>query len=279
MIRIITDSTSDITLEEAQKKNISVVPLKIMFGEQSYYDGITISRETFYEMLVSSEELPTTSQPSPEDFLKHFEDAKEAGDTVIAIILSSKISGTFQSAVIAKGLADYDDIHVVDSTTAIAGLRLLVDEAVRLRDAGASATAIIERVNDIIPRITLIAMVDTLDYLYKGGRLSKAAKIAGSILNFKPLITLANGELSLIGKARGTKKAMQLIGDEMDKFSPLDSSVPVYFGYTAVQSTCQTLQNIMYDRYGIDSANAYAIGASIGTHVGPNACAIVYVRQ
>lgn len=281
MIKIITDSSSDITPLRAKELGVEVVPLKIIFGETSYRDGVDISVDEFYEKLASYEALPTTSQPSPEDFLVIFEDAKAKGDTVIAITLSSKLSGTCQSAIIAKGLADYENIHIVDSLTAIGGVQMLVHEALRMVAEQVEVADIVARLNDIAPRIIILAVIDTLENLYKGGRLSRAAKIAGSLLSFKPLITVDDGIINLKGKARGTKKAMALLCDEMDKLPDVDTSVPYYFGYTHVEAPSLVMKSIVSERYNIeiDENNVTCIGATIGTHIGPGGCAIIYLRK
>ena len=178
-IRIITDSTSDINPKEAEKMGITVIPLKVLFGEKEYREGIEITMDDFYKKLSEADKLPTTSQPSPEEFLEHFQQAKETGDSVIVLLIASKFSGTLQSATIAKDMVEYEDIHIIDSLTTITGLRLLVEHTITMREQKREVAEIVETINQLKERIVLLAMVDTLEYLHKGGRLSKSSLFLG----------------------------------------------------------------------------------------------------
>ncbi len=279
MVRIVTDSTSDISLEEAKRIGVEIVPLKVIFGEEVFKDGVDIKSTEFYKKLAESEKLPTTSQPSPQEFLPIFKDAAEKGDSVVVMLISGALSGTVQSAEIAKELAEYGDIHIIDSLCTISSLNLLVKVAIKLRDEGKTGAEIAEEILDIIPRVTLYAVVDTLDYFYKGGRLSRAAKIAGSLLSFKPLITIdEHGELKVVGKGRGLKNAMNMIVDLVNE-TPVDTDLPVHFGYTAALDTCNTLREVLKEKCGIEANAVAEIGSVVGTHVGPGACAISYVAK
>ena len=278
-VRIITDSTSDISLEQAKKLGILIVPLKVIFGDMEYKEGIEITIEGFYEKLVAAEKLPTTSQPSPDDFLEYFNQAKEAGDSVVVILIAGKLSGTLQSAVIAKEMADYESIYIVDSLTTITGLRLLVEHATVLREQGIEAAKIAETLEELKKRIVLLAMVDTLEYLHKGGRLSKSSAIIGSLLKFKPIITLKDGTLSVIAKERGTNKGMARILEAVDEMGTIDRNYPIYFGYTAQDTQTRILKDKMEEKYDLKEAKLYPVGCVVGTHVGPGACIITYIRQ
>ena len=277
MVKIITDSTSDITREQAKAMNIEIVPLRVLFGEKVYMDGVDLSSEEFYELLDKAKVMPTTSQPSPEDFLPFFNTAAENGDSVVVILISSKLSGTLQSALIAKEITGYNDIHIIDSNSTIVGLRLLVEQAVQMRDNGMSADEIATNIMDMSQRVVLYALVDTLEYLYKGGRLSRAAKIAGTLLGFKPIITLKDGELSLLGKARGTKSALTTLLEYLDNSPAAQPGVPFYFGYTAIPEKCNMLRELATEKYKIESSRVCPVGSTVGTHVGPGACIIVYL--
>lgn len=278
-VRIITDSTSDISQEKAKAMDITVVPLKVIFGDKEYKEGIDITMDGFYEKLVTSEKLPTTSQPSPDEFLEHFTRAKEAKDSVVVILIAGKLSGTFQSATIAKEIAEYEDIHIVDSLTAITGLRLLVNQAILLREQGKNAAQIAKILEDLKDRIVLLAMVDTLEYLHKGGRLSKSSAILGSLLKFKPIITLKDGALGVVGKERGTNKGIARILEAVDEFGAIDQSYPVYFGYTAEESKALILREKVMEKYSLKDSQLHPVGCVVGTHVGPGACVITYIRQ
>ena len=278
-IRIITDSTSDISLEQAKMNGVTIVPLKVIFGDKEYREGIEITMEGFYEKLVSADKLPTTSQPSPDDFLQYFMLAKEAGDSVIVVLIAGKLSGTLQSAAIAKEIADYSEIYIVDSLTTITGLRLLVEQAVLLRDQGIEAPKIAEALEELKQRIVLLAMVDTLEYLHKGGRLSKSSAIIGSLLKFKPIITLKDSALSVVAKERGTNKGIAKILETVDEFGAIDRSFPIYFGYTAEPTKTMMLKDKMIEKYNLEEQLLYPVGCVVGTHVGPGACVITYIRQ
>lgn len=278
-IRIITDSTSDIDLLEADRMGITIVPLKVIFGDKEYREGIEITIDSFYPKLIAADKLPTTSQPSPDDFLKHFIEAKEAGDDAIVILVSGKLSGTLQSANIAKEIADYSNIYIVDSFNAIMGLRILVEEAVKMRNEGVNVREIVARLEELRERIVLLAMVDTLEYLQKGGRLSKTSAILGTLLKFKPIITLKNGTIELAGKERGIRKGIDRILSLMEEFGDIDTAYPTYFGFSAEDSKGVLLRDKVKEKFEIGDSRMLPVGCVIGTHAGPGAGAVVYVRK
>jgi DegV family protein with EDD domain len=278
-VRIITDSTSDINLEQAKQLGVTIVPLKVIFGDKEYKEGIEITMDGFYEKLVKAEKLPTTSQPSPDDFLKCFNEAREAGDSVVVILIAGKLSGTLQSATIAKEMADAKEVYIIDSLNAITGLRLLVEHAVKLNQQGKSAKEIAEVLEKLKDRIVLLAMVDTLEYLHKGGRLSKSSAIIGSLLKFKPIIRLKDGAIGVIGKERGTNKGIAKILEAIDEIGVMDVNYPVYFGYTAEDSKALLLKDKVNEKYNLKHSQMYPVGCVVGTHVGPGACIITYIKQ
>jgi DegV family protein with EDD domain len=278
-VRIITDSTSDISLAEAKQLDITIVPLKVIFGDKEYKEGIEITIDGFYEKLVQSEKLPTTSQPSPDDFLGYFQQAKEAGDSVVVVLIAGKLSGTLQSATIAKEMADYSDIYIVDSLNAITGLRILVDHAVKLRSQGTGAEQIAKTLEVLKDKVVLLAMVDTLEYLHKGGRLSKSSAILGSLLKFKPIITLKDGAIGVVGKERGTNKGIAKILDTVDEYGSIDQDYPVFFGYTAEDSKTLMLKEKVVEKYSLKQTQMFPVGCVVGTHVGPGACVITYIKK
>jgi DegV family protein with EDD domain len=278
-VRIITDSTSDISAAQAKELGVTVIPLKVLFGDQEYKEGVDITIEGFYDRLVKSEKLPTTSQPSPDDFLTSFLEAKEAKDSVVTILVSGKLSGTVQSATIAKEMTEYEDIHIVDSQITITGLRFLVEHAVKLREEGKSATEIAAALEELKGRIVLLAMVDTLEYLHKGGRLSKSSAILGSLLKFKPIITLQDGVIGVVGKERGTNKGIARILEIIEERGLIDEHYPLYYGYTAEDSKSRQLRENVEERYGISDSTIHPVGCVVGTHAGPGACVITYVSK
>lgn len=279
MIRIVTDSAADITYEEAKRLNIEIAPLKISFKDEVYIQDIDLSFDEFYEKLKNADELPFTSQPSPNDFLNIFNEAKQCKDSVVYIGISSKLSGTLQSAHIAKETCEYSNIYLIDSLQAVVGLRILVEYAVKLRDEGKTASEIYEIISEARTRVDLWAMVDTLKYLYKGGRLSKGAAALGSMIQIKPIITLKDGAIEVIDKARGLNGGIKSILNFIDSSTGIDPVMPVYYGYTYVGENCNKLKVKADEKYGLTGTKSYAVGGVIGTHVGPGAIVVGYIRK
>jgi len=277
-IKILTDSTSDILPQEAAQRGLALVPLRVAFGEELFRDNVDITHSEFYAKLAQAEALPTTSQPTPDDFLPFFEAARDNGDQLICILLSGGLSGTVQSATIAKDIADYDDIYVVDSCQAVIGLRLLVDLACLLRDEGKSAAEIVAELESARQRVRLYAMVDTLEYLHKGGRLSSASAVAGTLLKVKPLISL-NSTLSVVGKAMGIKAALKQLMGYLGEELKNDPRLPLYLGYTCTEGNCQQFQALVAETYPGLATEIHSVGAVIGAHVGPGATTFAYLEQ
>lgn len=275
-MKILTDSTSDYTREEAKELDIDIVPLKVIIEGKEYKDRIDIQAEDFYKKLVDSEELPTTSQPSPQDFLNDIEDAKANHEPILMILLSSVLSGTYQSACIAKEISEYEDVYIIDSQTTILGLRLLVDKAIELRDEGKSIKEIVDIIEKMKEKVRIFAVVDTLEYFYKGGRLSKTTAMAGTFLKLKPVVGLRTGDLGVFSKARGltkaTKEVISLIHDNND----IDLSENVYYGYTGEDKGMDKFIEAIDEEYHIGECQCKIVGPVIGTHVGPGAKAIAY---
>lgn len=277
-IKILTDSSAEFTQEELKEMNIHCVPITIIFGDHAFLDGTELSKELFYHKLLEKKEFPKTSQPSPEAFLRCFNEAKATGDSVVAILLSSALSGTVQSAHIAREMCEYDKINIVDSLSATGGIRILVEEAVRLRDQGASAREITESIEVLRHRICIFAGLDTLEYLYKGGRLSKSQAIAGTLAKVKPIITVTpEGTVAVCGKAIGKKKAVSSLIQKVDEH-PIDFNYPVYYVYSYDSQNCRLLQKKM-GIHDLSATQALNIGATIGTHVGDGAFGIIYIKK
>lgn len=276
--RIIIDSTSDLTPEIKEK--VTIVPLTVNFGDEEYIDGVTIDHEKFYEKLVESDVLPTTSQATPAAFIKEFEKIKVAGDSAVVITLASKLSGTYQSASIAA--KDYDNIYVIDSGTGSVGGGILVELALKLRDEGFDAKEIAEKLEKEKKRIVIVALVDTLEYLKRGGRISKSVAFAGTVLNIKPVLSVIDGEVRVLGKARGSKHGNNLLVQEIEKAGGVDFLMPVLLGYTGL-SDALLLKYIEDSRYiweiGLPNVRYTAIGSVIGTHAGPGAVAVAFFKN
>lgn len=277
-IRIITDSASDITQAEAKQFNIDVLPLKTIFGEEEYLDGITLDHAGFYQKLIESDVLPTTSQIAPIEYEEKFRSAVENGDEVVCVTISSKLSGCHQSACIAA--EDFPGkVVVVDSLNAALGERLVVQLALKARDEGKTAAETAELLNTQKQSIRLIALLDTLEYLKKGGRISAASAFAGTLLSIKPVISVENGEVVTLGKARGSKNGNNMLRELVEKNGGINFEMPFALAYTGLDDTL--LQKHIADSASlyvgkVDHLPVYSIGSTIGTHVGPGAIAVAF---
>ena len=276
--RIIVDSTADLMPEF--KRRVHTVPLTVHFGEEEYIDGVTIDHKAFYKKLIESDVLPTTSQGTPDAFMKEFEKAKEAGESAVVLTLASKFSGTYQSAMIAA--AEYENIYVVDSETAAMGTGILVELAFRLLDEGKSASEIAGILEEEKRKIVIVALVDTLEYLKKGGRVSKTVAFAGAVLNIKPVLSVIGGEINILGKARGSKMGNNLLVQEINKAGGIDFSKPVLLGYSGISDAL--LQKYMEDSRHIWEGNLEqlrytTLGSVIGTHAGPGAVVVAFFKN
>lgn len=279
MIKIITDSSCDLPIDKANEKNITIVPLTVIIDGVEYQDQYTLNAKEFYEKLPQCASLPTTSQPSPEAFYKHIEEAKLNNDEVIIIVLSSKLSGTYQSAMIAKEMSEYNRVYIIDSLQTTIGLQFLVNEAFNLRQQGLNAREIVEQIEKLKNKVKMIAVVDTLDYLVKGGRLSKTSAIAGTLLKIKPIITLNNGVLEVMGKSRGLTKATSTIASIIEKNGGMDLNYPVYIGYTGNTEGNEKFEEIIKMQHTFNHCQTYIVGSCIGTHAGPGAKVIAYKQK
>lgn len=221
-IRIITESASDMGTPE--REDVTVLPMHITFGEKEYLDGVNLSHREFYNMLIESDELPKTSLISPGTFADEFEKAEKAGEQVVVIVLSAKLSGTYQSAMVAA--ADYDNVTVVDSESVAVGERILVDYALRLKDQGKTAAEIAEELETAKKKVHVIALLDTLEYLKKGGRISKSVAMIGGMLSIKPVVTVEDGVVAVLGKARGSKNGNNLLVKEIQNAGGIDFPCP-----------------------------------------------------
>lgn len=279
-IHILTDSSADFEQEELIQKDIICVPLTITFGNESFLDGAELAKDDFYTRLLKRETFPTTAQPSPEAFLEHFKKAKENGDAVICILLSSGLSGTVQSATIAKGMIDYDQIYVIDSLTATTAIRLLVDIACGLREEGRDAASLAQEITALVARAKIIAMIDTLEYLHRGGRLTKTQAKMGSLVNLKPIITLnSQGKIDVIDKCLGFSRAIKSIQKLFEKH-PYDERYPVYLPFAHDKTNGLKLVSEAEKKWPVvDAKHLYNIGPTIGTHTGAGAFGFAYIEK
>ncbi len=277
-VQIIVDSSVDVA--ERFRERLHIVPLIIHFGEEELIDGVTINKEQFYRRLVESEQLPFTSQASPVAFQKVYEEVTQAGDSAVVITLASKLSGTYQSACIAAG--DFDNIYVVDSQTAAIGAGVLTEYALARAEAGADARELAAELERKREDVCLVALLDTLEYLKRGGRISKTAALAGGLLNIKPMITVRDGEVVLIGKARGSKQGNSLLVEKIRACGGIDFDLPILLGYSGLSGeSLETYVGYSHDLWerGTEILDKTCISGVIGTHTGPGVVAAAFFRK
>lgn len=279
-VRIITDSASD--MSPAEHPALCVLPLSVTFGTDVYMDGVDIDHQRFYEMLVERDELPKTGQVNPYAFSQAIAETREAGDEAVIITVGAKLSGTNQSARTALAEAPGGDVFIVDSNNVTLGERVLVEYALRLVDEGQGAAQIAAAVEAVRDRVVVIGLLETLEYLVRGGRLSATAGAVGTLLNVKPVVAAEDGLIVQLGKARGSKNGRNLLNQKVEKAGGVDFSMPLALGYTG-------LSDAVLKKYIEDSSALWAdhtegelpvhtIGATIGTHVGPGAVAVAFFQ-
>ena len=280
MIKIITDSAADFSPAEYEKLQITCIPLTVMFGETEYQENMNLDKDQFYRLLLSSEAPPKTAQPSPQCLMDLFEEAHESGDGAIYIPLSSAISGTYQTATMTRNMLGYDDCHVVDSCNATGGQRILVQYAAQLRDQGKNLEEIIAGLEDLRRRIVLFACIDTLEYLYKGGRISQTAYKLGTLANIKPIITVEpDGSIGIPAKAMGMRKGIDFQCKQVLAREP-DPEFPFYVMYTNNRDVARELaKKLAASGISVEEDHIIQVGAAIGSHIGPDACGLVYVAK
>ena len=277
-VRIIVDSSTDVS--EKYREKIQFVPLTVRFGDKEYLDGVELSKHQFYEMLVESDVLPTTSQATPAAFAEYLESVASAGDSAVVITLSSKLSGTYQSAVLAA--EDYPNIYVVDSQSVAIGTGVLAQYAVELAQQGMGAEEIAQVLTQQREKVCVVALLDTLEYLKKGGRISKTVAFAGGVLNIKPVVTVQDGAVALIGKARGSRNGNNLLVEKIREAGGGDFERPVLLGYTGLSSAL--LEKYVDDSKAlwadhVDKLDGCLLCSVIGTHAGPGAVAVAFFRK
>ena len=265
-VRIFTDSACDLEFSELEALQVELLRIPVFFDEERYIEGENLTREEFYEKLAVSERLPKTAQITPVEFEEAFRPYVEAGEEIVVLPLAKELSG-------------YDEIYIVDSQQALCGLRMLVDFACVLRDEGLSAREIAEQVESASHRVRLFGIVNTLEYLHKGGRLPASMAVVGTLLKVKPLITLREGEVGILGKGLGVKNGLdnllKLMGDEIHP----EPRLPLYFGYTQTHNLCDQLRERVVEKYHPARVEQNSVGAVVGTHVGPDGAVVVYLDQ
>lgn len=285
-VRIITDSASDITREDvaaAGNPALTVLPLSVTFGNTTYEDGVNLSHQRFYELLVEGDDLPMTGQVNPYAFEQAIGEARTAGDEVIVITLSGKLSGTNASANTAAASFD-SGVYVVDSKNVTVGERVLVDYALRLVGEGLSAVDIATALEQAREDIYVVGLLDTLEYLRRGGRIPASAAALGKLLSIKPVITIEDGAVELLGKARGSKNGRNLLTQQVETAGGIDFAMPIALGYAGLDDALlrkyiEDSRHIWEDHIALEDLPVHSVGATIGTHVGPGAIALAFFKQ
>lgn len=278
MLRIIVDTASDITREEAERLNLVLIPLTIMFGEEYCPCETEEDRERFFQKLFQAKELPSTSQPSPSLYLEAYKEAEACGDEVLVLTLSEGLSGTYQSACIARTMTEYQPITVVNTGNVITGERMIIDMALKMREQGRSREEIAARVEAVRDRVVLCGAVDSLEYLKKGGRIPAPLAMVGAALKLKPALCIRNGVIEQLAKSRGMKQAASRLYDEYEA-EELDPEFPVYFGYVYGQKPAIEFMEETVQRYGLKDVKMFPVGPTIAVHTGPGCIIMVFVRK
>lgn len=277
-MRIITDTASDITRQQAQEMGIEMVPISILFGTDEMPMDTEEDFQRFFERLYSEKSLPSTSQPSPELYVRQYEEARERDEEVLVLALSGGLSGTVNSARLAQEMCGYERVTVVDTRQAIITQRMLVERAVQRRDEGRSAAEIAQEICEVRDRMVVCGVLDTLTCLRKGGRIPPGLDVVGNALHLKPVIELKDSVLVPLGVARGMKKGRDYLYREYEA-APIDTDWPVYTGYTYDREEGEAFRRTVEERYGLPGCRMYPVGGVIGTHVGKNCVALAFVRK
>ena len=278
MVQIIIDSTVD--LPDDARGAYRVVPLTVHFGDEAFVDGVTIDRERFYERLVESDVLPTTSQATPASFDEVFREVARAGDSAVVLTISSKLSGTYQSACIAAD--GYENIYVVDSQTVAIGSGILAEYALQCARSGMDAAQIVRRLEKKRQDVCLLALLDTQEYHKRGGRISRTVAFAGGLLSIKPVVTVQDGEILVVGKARGSKQGNNLLMEKVHTCGGIDFDLPLLLGYSGLSDVC--LRKYVEDSRSLWQGHAETLASTricsvVGTHTGPGVVAVAFFRK
>lgn len=285
-VRIITDSASDLTQEDIAalgNPRLTVLPLSVTFGETTYLDGVNLNHRRFYELLVEGDDLPMTGQVNPYAFEEAIFEARNAGEEVVVITLSSKLSGTNGSALTAA--ANFDEgVYVVDSKSVTVGERILVDYALRLVGEGLGAADIACALEQAREDIHVVGLLDTLEFLRRGGRIPASAAALGKLLSIKPVITITDGVVELLGKARGSKNGRNLLTQQVEAAGGIDFSMPIELAYAGLDDALlrkyvEDSRHIWEGHVELDNLPVHTVGATIGTHVGPGAIALAFFKR
>jgi DegV family protein with EDD domain len=275
VVRIVTDSTADLSQAQQQKAGITVVPLNVRFGDQVFKDHLELTGDQFFEKLKASPQLPKTSQPAVGAFEEVFRNLRQAGEDVVSVLISSKVSGTYGAAEMAAKAVDGEHIEVIDSLTTSMALGFLAIEGAKLAAGGADRRMVAEKIRSLIPKAKVLAAIDTLTYLERGGRIGRATALMGSLLHYKPLITLQDGEVAPLGRARGRAQAIDKLVELLKRDGKLSNLAVLHGG---AQADAEKLRGRIAGDYPGMEIPLTETGAVIGTYTGPGVIGFVYLR-
>ncbi len=278
-IKLITDSTCDIAPQVLASKGIQFVPLKVLFKDKEYVDKIDLTNPEFYEMMRNSKELPTTSQVNPGEFYDVFESALKEGSEVVGLFLSSELSGTYNSAVIAKEMLGSDKIHLIDSRSVSFALGLMVLKTQQKIDDGASVSEVIQFASEMCANSQLYGMLDTLENLKKGGRLSSGTAMIGKMLNLKPIIEVKEGRVNVAEKARGSRKGLAWMIDQLAASYPDGQIDELAIAHANDLENLKDIKALLLEKFNIGTIHEIEIGSVVGTHTGQGAVGVTYFKK
>lgn len=278
MIRIITDSLCDLTMEHAKKLNIDILPLTVRFGEQDYKCGIELSNEEFYEKLETSSDNPSTAAVNPYEFEEKFKSYIDNGDDVVAILFSKHMSATYQSASIAAGNVDSDRLHLIDCENGAMGQALLIETAVAMRDKGLSADEISEKITELLPKTKTYIVIDTMEYLKRGGRISKSAALIGGLMKLHPVLQIIADGAKPIDKVKGKKSCNAWLINKLLE-NPADTTYQLVIGHSNAPERAEAFKEQLREAGITNDIFITCIGPIVGTHIGPNCLGIGYIEK
>lgn len=278
MIRIITDSLCDLTMEHAEKLNIDILPLTVRFGDKDYKCGIELSNEEFYEKLETSSDNPSTAAVNPYDFEELFQRYIDDGDDVVAILFSKHMSATYQSASIAAGNVNSDRLHLIDCENGAMGQALLIETAVAMRDKGLSADEITEKITELLPKTKTYIVIDTMEYLKRGGRISKSAALIGGLMKLHPVLQIIADGAKPIDKVKGKKSCNAWLINKLLE-TPADTAYQLVIGHSNAPERAEAFKEQLREAGIKNDIFVTCIGPIVGTHIGPNCLGIGYIEK
>lgn len=278
MIRIITDSLCDLTMDNAKELNIDILPLTVRFGENDYKCGIDLTNEAFYDKLANDSNNPTTAAVNPYEFEEIFQKYIDAGDEIVAIIFSKYMSATYQSASIAAENVKSDRLHLIDCENGAMGQALLIQTAVSMRDEGKSATEIAEAIRTLLPKTMTYIVVDSLEYLKRGGRISKSAALIGGLMKLHPVLQVVADGAKPVDKVKGKKSANAWLINKLQE-APADTDYKLVIGHSNAPERAESLKEQLREAGVTNEIFITCIGPVVGTHIGPNCLGIGYIEK